>query len=230
MTFVKICGLTNFADTEAALSAGADYLGFIFYEKSPRKADPDTVARIMQAFDAEDRYRTLIGVGVFVGPTPHEVKRTLAHCGLKAAQVHNVNCDELCAIQKATYGVAFSAVRPRTLDEALTCLPLVDVDTGAFRPPRWTPQLLMDAYHPDLYGGTGQRADFDVAREMTKRVSRLVLAGGLTPDNVGDAIRSVRPWAVDVASGVEAAPGKKDHGKVKAFIDAVREADKESVA
>src|SRR5438552_3913682 len=119
MTFVKICGLTNFADTEAALNAGADYLGFIFYEKSARKADPEAVARIMQAFDAQDRYRTLIGVGVFVGPSP---------------------------------------------------------------------------------------------------------------EKVADAIRAVRPWAVDVAIGVEAAPGKKDHGKLKAFIEAVREADKEFIS
>src|SRR5579859_3153988 len=186
MTYVKICGLTNFQDAQVALDAGADFLGFIFYEKSPRKADMETVHRIMQAFDAEDRYEDLIGVGVFVSPTPDEVKQTLAGCGLKSAQVHNVNCDELCEIQKVVYGVAYGAARPQSLPEALTALDLIDVDTGAFRPPRWCPQLLIDAYHPTLQGGTGQLADLNIAREMTKRVERLLLAGGLTPDNVGN--------------------------------------------
>ncbi|MEP7284896.1 MAG: phosphoribosylanthranilate isomerase [Chloroflexota bacterium] len=228
MTFVKICGLTNFADAQVAIEAGADYVGFIFYEKSPRKADPEVVARIMQAFEGQDRYRMLVGVGVFVNPAADEVKRTLAECGLKAAQVHKSNRDDLHTLRQTIYGPAYAAIQPRSLDEALVSLELVDSTRGdaMHRPPNWCPQLLIDGYHPGLHGGTGQRADLEIAREMAARVPRLVLAGGLTPDNVAEAIRLVRPWAVDVASGVEESPGKKDHGKVRAFIQAVREVEK----
>ncbi len=233
MTLVKICGLTNFVDAQAAVEAGADFLGFIFYEKSPRKADPEVVARIMQAFDDP---AAPIGVGVFVSPPCEDVRQTLTDCGLKAAQVHKLKRDELLAIQAATYGTTYAAIQPRTLDEALTALDLVNDDARAgandpsalrFRTPWWCPQLLVDAYHPGLYGGTGQQADLDIVRRLIDRVSRLVLAGGLTPDNVGEIIGAVHPWAVDVASGTESAPGQKDHGKMRAFIQAVRDADKD---
>src|SRR5262249_25467776 len=201
MTFFHICGLTNFKDGQLAAEAVADYLGFIFYEKSPRKADPEAVARIMDVFWGEDRYRTLVGVGVFVSPAADEVKGTLKGCQLKAAQIHKLSGDELRVVRQVTYGAAFAAVQPRSLPEALTALDLLNPETGTeFRTPGWCPQLLIDAYPPALHGGTGQRADFDVARELATRVPRLVLAGGLTPDNVGEAVRTVKPWAVDVAS------------------------------
>ena len=231
MTFVKICGLTNFADAHAALEAGADYLGFIFYEKSPRRADPETVARITSVFAGQDRYKTLVSVGVFVNPSETEAKTALNAWGLKAVQAHKVNATELESIRRVTYGAAFAAVQPRSLDEALTALELVRFDSGLgndlHRTPGWCPQLLIDGFHPALYGGTGQRVNFELAREMAARIPRLVLAGGLTPDNVGEVVRTVHPWAVDVASGVEASPGNKDHGKLRAFIQAVREAEKE---
>jgi phosphoribosylanthranilate isomerase len=231
MTLVKICGITNFLDARVAVEAGADFLGFIFYEKSPRKADPEVAARIMGAFAGEELEP--VGVGVFVNPPCEELHRTLTECGLKAAQVHRTSRDGLNEIRAAVYGAAFPAIQPRTLDEALVGLELVNFDAEAgdpprpFRTPHWCPLLLADAYHASLPGGTGERADTDIARQLAARVPRLVLAGGLTPDNVGDAIRAVRPWAVDVASGTEESPGKKDHGKVRAFIQAVREADKE---
>jgi phosphoribosylanthranilate isomerase len=233
MTFVKICGLTNLEDARVAVEAGADMLGFIFYEKSPRRADPAVVAQIMGEFESEDRYKTLVTVGVFVGPTADHVKATLKQTHLKAAQVHKLNRDEMGAVRQAIYGAAFPAIQPRSLNEALTALDLVRLDSAPgndlHRTPGWCPQLLVDAYSPDLYGGTGLRVDLDLVREMMLRVPRLMLAGGLTPDNVGEVIRAVHPWAVDVASGVEQTPGKKDHGKVKAFIQAVREAEKDFV-
>ncbi len=229
MTLVKICGLTNFLDAQAAVEAGADFLGFIFYAKSPRAAAPEVVARIMQAFDDGPT-----GIGVFVSPEADEVKKTLAECGLKAAQIHRLGPNELGDLRARIYGAAFAAIQPQSSGEALASLGLVNFDydagdppTKPYRTPSWCPQLLVDAYHPGLHGGTGQRADMDVGRQLAARVPRLVLAGGLTPDNVADVIRAVHPWAVDVASGVEASPGKKDHGKVRAFIEAVREVDKE---
>src|SRR5215831_2028419 len=100
MTFVKICGLTNSEDARVAVDAGADYLGFIFYEKSPRKADPEVVSRIMSTFEGETRYKTLVGIGVFVSPQAEHVKRTLTACGLKAAQVHRLNRDELRNVRR----------------------------------------------------------------------------------------------------------------------------------
>ncbi len=234
MTLVKICGLTNFLDAEVARDAGADFLGFIFYPKSPRAADPNTVCRIIMAL--EDPDHELHGVGVFVSPSAADVKGTLTQCGLKAAQVHKLNRQEIGEVQKSVYGTAFAAIQPKSIDEALTALDLVNFDSNAgdpphhpYKTPSWCPQLLIDAYHPALHGGTGQQADFEIVRRLTARVPRLVLAGGLTPDNVGEVIRAVHPWAVDVASGVEASPGKKDHGKVRGFIQAVREVDKELV-
>ncbi len=232
MTLVKLCGITNFPDARVAVEAGADFLGFIFYEKSPRHVTPEVAARIMQVFDDVDG--DLKGVGVFVSPASADVKRLLADCGLKAAQVHRLNREELRAVRSAVYGAAYAAIQPRTLDEALTALDLVNFDseagdppTRSFRTPPWCPQLLVDAYHPGLHGGTGQQANLDIARQLAIRVPRFVLAGGLTPDNVAGAIRAARPWAVDVAGGTESSPGQKDHGKVRAFIQAVRAVDKE---
>ncbi len=229
MTLVKICGLTNFLDAQAAVEADADFLGFIFYAKSPRAATPEVAARIMQAFDDGPA-----GIGVFVSPNADEVKAILSECGLKAAQVHRLGADDLRSVRARVYGAAYAAIQPRTHGEALASLDLVNFDANAGDPPRkpyrtppWCPQLLVDAYHPGLHGGTGQRADLEIGQQLAARVPRLALAGGLTPDNVAEAIRAVRPWAVDVASGVEASPGKKDHGKVRAFIQAVREVDKE---
>ncbi len=231
MTLVKICGLTNFADAQAAIEAGADFVGFIFYEKSPRKADPAEVARILSAYAGEDRYRTLVSVGVFVSPGMEQVKATLTYCGLKAAQLHNLNASEMADARRVTYGAAFATIRPRSVEEALTALDLVRADSAPgndlYRTPGWCPQLLVDAHHAELQGGTGQQANHNAAHELTLRIPRLMLAGGLTPDNVAEAIRTVRPWAVDVASGVEASPGKKDHGKIRAFIQAVRDTEKE---
>jgi phosphoribosylanthranilate isomerase len=188
----------------------------------------------MQVFDDVDGGPK--GVGVFVSPDSAEVKRLLADCGLKAAQLHRLNRDELRAVQSAVYGAAYAAIQPRTLDEALTALDLVNFDSGAgdpptrpFRTPSWCPQLLVDAYQPGLHGGTGQQADLDLARQLASRIPRLVLAGGLTPDNVAGAIRAARPWAVDVASGTESSPGQKEHGKVRAFVQAVRAVDKELI-
>jgi phosphoribosylanthranilate isomerase len=235
MTLVKMCGITNVADAQVAVEAGADFLGFIFADKSPRKITPETAARIVQVFEDVDGGPK--GIGVFVSPASAEVKRILTDCGLKAAQVHRLNRDELREVQSAVYGAAYAAIQPRTLDEALTALDLVNFDSGAGDPPTrpsrtppWCPQLLVDAYHPGLHGGTGQQADLDIARQLAIRVPRLVLAGGLTPDNVARAIRAVRPWAVDVASGTESSPGQKDHGKIRAFIQAVRAVDKELIS
>ena len=214
---IKICGLTNLEDAQVAVDAGADMLGFIFYEKSPRYVDPQAVAGIVSAVrnTARAGYPETVAprfVGVFVNAARDEIAATLNRCGLDLAQLHG---EEDPAILAALAGRAFKAVRPRTVaeaEDAVRRFAPVGQEAG--------PDILLDAYHPALRGGTGETGDWSLATGLTSRY-RVLLAGGLTPDNVGDAIRQVAPWGVDVASGVEAAPGRKDHERVRKFVAAV---------
>jgi phosphoribosylanthranilate isomerase len=230
---VKICGLTNIDDALAATEAGADLLGFIFYEKSARYITPTQVRDIVtQLRDTDHRsplayprnrrarvtgYRSPLPaprlVGVFVNPSLEQVVRTLDHCGLDLAQLHGEETPELLA---ALPGRAFKALRPRDEVEAAS-----QAETFARFGPAGGPDLLVDAYHPTLRGGAGQTGDWQVAAGLATQ-HRLLLAGGLTPDNVAAAITQVRPWGVDVASGVEATPGRKDHDRMRAFMAAAK--------
>jgi phosphoribosylanthranilate isomerase len=213
---VKICGLTNFDDALAAAEAGADLLGFIFYENSPRNVDARTVAAISNALrnvPPATFHVSLRTVGVFVNPSLEQVVRTLDYCGLDLAQLHGEEAPELLA---ALPGRAFKALRPRNEVEAAS-----QADLFARFGPAGGPDLLVDAYHPALRGGAGRTGDWQLAAGLASQ-HRLLLAGGLTPDNVAAAIAQVHPWGVDVASGVEATPGRKDHDRVRAFVAAAR--------
>lgn len=213
MTIVKICGLTNLDDALVAAEAGADLLGFILYPKSPRYVAPETIAEIVagvrEAFALPPRC-----VGVFVNASTAQVLATLDRTQLDLAQLHG---DESAAEVAALAGRGFKAVRPTSLEAAL-------VAVNAFAQPGVAagPSLLIDAYTPNAYGGAGQMADWSLAEAVAQRVDRLLLAGGLTPENVAEAVRQVNPWGVDVASGVEQAPGRKEHAKVQAFIAAAK--------
>ena len=237
---IKICGLTNLADAEAAVEAGADMLGFIFYEKSPRAVDARTVAAIVGAIrsssgfdtvaaqptqptnvaDLETSanrlpitgYRSPLLVGVFVNASLEQIVRTLNYCDLDLAQLHGEEPPELLA---ALQGRAYRAVRPRSEEEAAQQAAAF----GRFGPAHG-PRLLVDAWHPSLRGGSGQTGDWALAAGLAAHYP-LLLAGGLTPDNVAAAINAVHPWGVDVAGGVEATTGRKDHAKLRAFINAV---------
>jgi len=208
---VKICGLTNLDDALLALEAGADLLGFVLYPKSPRGVSVSTVAEIAQALRCAPAFqqRRPALVGVFVNEPPAAIQRALDEAGLDLAQLSGHEPpDDL----RALGGRAYKAVR----SEADALLP---EDVPPAHPHR--PDFLLDAVHPTLYGGSGQLADWSLAAKLAARY-RLLLAGGLTPDNVAAAIRAVRPWGVDVASGVEAAPGKKDPAKLRNFIQAAK--------
>jgi phosphoribosylanthranilate isomerase len=216
MTKIKICGITNPQDALLAAEAGADFLGFILYARSPRFV---AVAAIRQISDAVRGACGATGrprlVGVFVNEAPPAVAAALADGGLDYAQLHG---EEAEADVAALSGRAFKALRPANAADALA---------GAER--YWPlsdglgPRLLIDALAPGgAYGGTGHQADWEAAAAVAQRYPGLLLAGGLTPANVGTAVATVRPWGVDVSSGVELAPGRKDAGQVRALIAAVR--------
>ena len=199
---VKICGITNLADAQAAAEAGADALGFVFYEKSPRFVSMKTAAEISSALPP-----FITRAGVFVNPTGELVLKAIAECGLSLLQFHGDEPPEFCM----QFGLmSMKAFRIR--------------DAGSLKelPKYKTDAWLLDAYSSDTLGGTGAVFNWDLAVEAQKAGRPIFLAGGLTPENVADAVRRVRPFGVDVSSGVESSPGKKDHAKVRAFINAAK--------
>ena len=205
MTKIKICGIKTLSDALAAIEAGADYLGFNFYSKSARFIDMPECAKITSALKAEHPHIKL--VGVFVNTPVADIQAILQTCSLDLAQLHG---DESAETHAQLAPNAFKAFRgvPANLD--------VHARNEA-------PACLIDASVKGAYGGTGVTADWPATAELAKR-HPLLLAGGLTPDNVAAAVRQVRPWGVDVASGVEVPSqlGAKDAGRMKAFVQAVR--------
>lgn len=207
---VKVCGITTLDDAWAAVEAGADMLGFNFYPPSPRCIAPASCARIAAAI-ASCTPRVKL-VGVFVNEPPDRVRALLDACGLDLAQLHG---DEPPQALDALDGRAFKGIRPASL----TAAALIARRYARRSVP---PALLVDAHHPRLYGGTGQVGDWTLARALAAEYP-ILLAGGLSPTNVAAAIQEVRPWGVDVASGVESSPGHKDTDKLNAFIRTIRE-------
>ncbi|HEY1788866.1 MAG TPA: phosphoribosylanthranilate isomerase [Verrucomicrobiae bacterium] len=201
-TKVKICGITNPADAQAAVAAGADALGFIFYEKSPRYvrlADAAAISRTLAPF--------IMRVGVFVNAPEEFVLSAIRECGLTLLQFHGDESPEFCAQFGLMNMKAFRVHGPETLEQI---------------PKYGTDAYLLDAYSSTTLGGTGEKFNWDLAVEAQKFGKPIILAGGLNAENVADAIRKVRPFGVDVSSGVESAPGIKDHAKIRAFIAAAR--------
>ncbi len=204
---IKICGLTSLADAEAAAAAGADLLGFVFHPASPRALRPEAARAIVAAL--RPRHPALAFVGVFVDRPLEEVRQVMAFVGLDLAQLHGREPPEAVAAL-GERGIKAVRVRDRASLEAA----LARYRPGVF---------LLDAWDPDRAGGTGR--PFPWALLEGVRIPRpWFLAGGLTPENVGEAVRRLRPWGVDVSSGVEAAPGRKDPEKVRRFVAAARAA------
>lgn len=222
MTIIKICGIKTVDDALAAVDAGADYLGFNFYPKSVRFIEKQACAEI--TFILKKEFPHIKLVGVFVNSSVEEVKDILKSCLLDLAQLHG---DETPEMVVSFNGKAFKAVRWSESESAETSvypfLQSVDLIRYSFQESA-LPALLVDASVNGAYGGTGVTADWNSAAELAKKYP-LLLAGGLTPENVAEAVRRVKPWGVDVASGVESAPGKKDPGRMKAFVKAVRDGE-----
>lgn len=199
---VKICGVTSIEDAEEAVEAGADALGFMFYEGSPRRISveaAETIERRLPPF--------IIRVGVFVNPTMEEVYAAMHRCRLNLLQFHGKETPEFCQ----QFGIM--TMKAFQMKDASSLLELPKYRTDAF---------LLDSYVPGQAGGTGKTFNWELAVEAEKFGKPIFLAGGLTPDNVAEAVRTVKPFGVDVSSGVESSPGKKDPDKVRAFIAAVR--------
>jgi phosphoribosylanthranilate isomerase len=204
MTLVKVCGVTNVEDALAALDAGADMLGFNFYARSPRYVTPAAARKIIERLP-----EGVSCVGVFVNePTPAEVERIARAAGLGAAQLHGDETPEYCQSLRDLSTIKALRVGADYAPESAEAY-----DTDA---------ILLDAYVAGERGGTGHTFDWTRATLTRERVPRLFLAGGLNPDNVAQAVAAVRPYAVDVCSGVETSPGRKSPELMRRFVEQVK--------
>jgi len=208
MTRVKICGITNVADALCAAEAGADFLGFIFYPPSSRCVTPRIACQIIETVRASS-HPDVFFVGVFVDEEADAVRRILNLCGLNYAQLHGSESPEIVS---ALMGNGVSVIKAFRVRAGSILSDMERYDAAGY---------LLDTYVTGQPGGTGQIFDWDLAVQA-KRHGPILLAGGLTPENVADAVRTVRPWGVDTASGVEAEPGRKDHTRVRSFVKAVK--------
>jgi phosphoribosylanthranilate isomerase len=219
MTWVKICGTTNLEDALLAVKAGADALGFVFYEKSPRKVDVETAREIIAALP--DRVEK---VGVFVDQTAEQVREVVGRTGLSAVQMHGTATGSR---------ISANEVDPCGVSKLIAVVQGDELMDGGFfiseAGKRKIYAILIDSGSDGTPGGTGKTFDWENARGMVRGIALnlpVIVAGGLNSSNVGEAMRMFQPWGVDVASGVESRPGKKDPGKVRAFVQAVRQAEK----
>jgi phosphoribosylanthranilate isomerase len=219
MTWVKICGMTNLEDALVAVEAGADAVGFVFYEKSPRRISVEAAREIVEKLP-----EGVEKVGVFVNEASERVLAVAEDVGLTAVQFHGDEYQnpEMYAIDRRAFlciPAAWVAVTWRKRGKAVGSFMALPRNLGA---------IMLDSGTSKQRGGTGKPFDWREARAWVSAMNQLhpvVIAGGLNTDNVGEAIAILKPWGVDVASGVEMTPGKKDPEKVRAFVKAVRDAD-----
>ena len=197
MTKVKICGVRTADNALMVARAGADLIGLNFYPETPRYVEPPVAREIVRALRHELRDDCPTLIGVFVNSSAAEVSKIVKHVGLDYAQLSG---DESQVTVLALPGVAFKAIRPVDEKDALAS---VDCFAASFPEKEDAPSILVDAFNPKLYGGTGETARVEVAKAVKGAVARMMLAGGLNPENVAERIRAIRPWSVDVASGVE---------------------------
>jgi phosphoribosylanthranilate isomerase len=222
MTWVKICGITNLEDALTVVEAGADAVGFVFYQKSPRKVDPETVRKIVEELPTK-----IEKVGIFVNESAERIDQSAQRAGLTAVQVYGR--ESVAGFIK--YSQVQHNVRP--CPKVIFVIPGEELSDGGF----FIAEELKNALHAMLIdsssagqpGGTGTQFDWEKARGLVEMLGLripTIVAGGLTPKNVGQALALLHPWGVDVSSGVESKPGKKDPEEVRAFIAAVRQAER----
>lgn len=204
--FVKVCGITSVEDGVAAAEAGADAVGFVFWPRSPRRVDPATARRIGEALPP-----SVVRVGVFVDAPAEEIARVAEDAGLDVVQLHGMESPEdLAAL-------------PRRAWKALRVGPgFAPAEVARYA--QRAAAILLDTRVEGAPGGTGRTFEWRLAREARERAGFLILAGGLTAENVAQAIAAAAPDGVDVSSGVESSPGRKDAARLRAFLDAARRA------
>ena len=220
---VKICGITNLADAICACEAGTDLLGFVFYPPSSRFVPPAEAGQLIRDLQAQPCFQGghIRTVGLCVNLMPAELAQSAVQAGVDLLQLYGTY--QPADLQNLPVGI-FKTIRPADYASAQAeARQFADLGQAG------DPQLLVDAYEKGAWGGTGKQTDWDIAQRLCARHDRILLAGGLTPDNVGTAIRQVRPWGVDVSSGVEAQPGRKDHDAVRAFIANAKQAGTEAM-
>ena len=206
MVFVKICGITNLEDALAATRAGADALGFNFYKRSPRYISPTDARNVVKQL-----HDSVMTVGVFVNEDePERVERIADEVGLKAVQLHGDESPEYCRALKDRFVIKALRVGSNFSPQSVK-----EFEADA---------ILLDAFAGRVRGGTGRVVDWNVAREVSELVPKLFLAGGLSPENISEAIATVKPFAIDACSSLESAPGRKDAERVRAFIKVARAA------
>lgn len=193
---LKVCGITSLEDARVAIECGAEYLGFNFYRKSPRYIAPAEARTIIEQLPGE-----VVSVGIFVNESkPEDVIKSLKVSGAQLAQLHGDEDADYCA-----------AIGAERVIKALRVSDDFDIRQVLNYP---ASAILLDAFDKNLFGGTGKTANWEIARDSAK-LAKIFLAGGLSPENIADAIQAVAPFAVDVNSGVESAPGKKDAPKLR---------------
>ncbi len=215
MTWVKICGMTNLEDALVAVDAGADAVGFVFYEKSPRCVTVETAREIVEKLPESTEK-----VGVFVGKTVDQARDTFRRVGLTTAQVYSPSSEWLTWYESEEMRMIWSIPGNELNADSFISFGTTKKELTA---------VLVDSGSGSRPGGTGVRFDWKSAKAGIWNLGStipVVVAGGLTPENVNEAIKILKPWGVDVVSGVEASPGKKDPEKVRAFVSAVREWDR----
>lgn len=203
MTLVKICGITNLDDALAGVEAGADALGFNFYKPSPRYITPQQARAIIEHLP-----ESLLTVGVFVNEESEDVRKIAKEAGLRALQLHGDESPQYCREFADFYVIKTFAVSD-TFDIQAAHVYKVEA-------------IMLDTKHNNLRGGTGRVFDWSVAQKAALTIPKLFLAGGLSPENIKNAVEIVRPFAVDACSALEDRPGKKNHERMRVFINTVR--------
>jgi phosphoribosylanthranilate isomerase len=204
MTFIKICGITNIDDARAAVAAGADALGFNFYNLSPRYISPPAAREIVEQLPS-----SILTVGVFVNEeSPESAKKIAGEAGVTAFQLHGDESPAYCRELADRY-----VIKTLTVSGDFDIEMVQDYDVNA---------IMLDTRDNSLRGGTGRVFDWSVAVEVNKVVPKLFLAGGLSPENISEAIELVRPYAVDACSALEDRPGIKNHERMRAFVELAR--------
>lgn len=204
MTLIKICGITNLDDALASVAAGADALGFNFYKLSPRYITPQNAREIVEQLPAP-----VLTVGVFVNEeSPESVRNIASEAGIKALQLHGDESPRYCQELADRFVIKALAVSTNFDNQII----------HAYQ----TEAIMLDTKDNALRGGTGRRFDWSIAKQVNQLGKKIFLAGGLSPDNISEAIETVRPYAVDACSALEEKPGIKNHERLRAFVDAAR--------